>query len=95
VEIQDRVASQIILSGGAFSWRAPPGLEDVAVDSVGRMKMALEERNPVLASRVNVRLVAEPQYSVWRGAVIYGYALPLTLEWSDSTKEGWYFVGGR
>jgi crenactin len=95
VEIQDRVASQIILSGGAFSWRVPPGLEDVAVDSVGRMKMALEERNPVLASRVNVRLVAEPQYSVWRGAVIYGYALPLTLEWSDSTKEGWYFVGGR
>jgi crenactin len=95
VEIQDRVASQIILSGGAFSWRVPPGLEDVAVDSVGRMKMALEERNPVLASRVNVRLVVEPQYSVWRGAVIYGYALPLTLEWSDSTKEGWYFVGGR
>jgi len=35
VEIQDRVASQIILSGGAFSWRAPPGLEDVAVDTRG------------------------------------------------------------
>jgi len=27
VEIQERVASQIILSGGAFSWRVPPGLE--------------------------------------------------------------------
>ncbi|MCI4446581.1 MAG: heat-shock protein Hsp70 [Pyrobaculum sp.] len=95
VEIQERVASQIILSGGAFSWRVPPGLEDVAVNSVTRVKIALEEKNPVLASRVNVRLVAEPQYSVWRGAVIYGYALPLSLEWSDSTKEGWYFIKGR
>ena len=91
VEIQERVASQIILSGGAFSWKAPAGLEDVAVDSVTRIRIALEEKNPVLASRVNVRLVSEPQYSVWRGAVIYGYALPLSLEWSDSTKEGWYF----
>jgi crenactin len=95
VEIQERVASQVILSGGAFSWRVPPGLEDVAVNSVTRVKIALEEKNPVLASRVNVRLVAEPQYSVWRGAVIYGYALPLSLEWSDSTKEGWYFIKGR
>jgi len=92
VEIQERVASQIILSGGAFSWRVPPGLEDVAVDSVGRVKIALEERNPVLASKVGIRLVTEPQYSVWRGAVIYGYALPLGLEWSDSTKEGWYYI---
>ncbi|MFN3804343.1 MAG: heat-shock protein Hsp70 [Pyrobaculum sp.] len=92
VEIQERVASQIILSGGAFSWRVPPGLEDVAVDSVTRIKLALEEKNPVLASRVNIRLVAEPQYSVWRGAVIYGYALPLSLEWSDATREGWYYI---
>lgn len=92
VEIQDRVASQIILSGGAFSWRVPQGLEDVAVDSVGRVRVALEERNPLLASRVGVRLVAEPQYSVWRGAVIYGYALPLSLEWSDSAREGWYYI---
>lgn len=91
VEIQERVASQIILSGGAFSWKVPPGLEDVAVDSVTRVKIALEEKNPVLASRVNIRLVSEPQYSVWRGAVIYGYALPLSLEWTDSTREGWYY----
>ncbi|MFN7106420.1 MAG: heat-shock protein Hsp70, partial [Pyrobaculum sp.] len=92
VEIQERVASQIILSGGAFSWHVPPGLEDVAVDSVTRIRLALEEKNPVLASRVNIRLVAEPQYSVWRGAVIYGYALPLSLEWSDATKEGWHYI---
>ncbi len=90
VEIQDRVSSQIILSGGAFSWRVPPGLEEVAVDSVTRTKLALEEKNPTLSS--SVKLVSEPQYSVWRGAVIYGYALPLSLEWSDATREGWYFL---
>ncbi|MEM3834811.1 MAG: heat-shock protein Hsp70, partial [Pyrobaculum sp.] len=75
----------------AFNWRVPAGLEDVAADSVTRIKIALEEKNPVLASRVNIRMVSEPQYSVWRGAVIYGYALPLTLEWSDTTKEGWMY----
>jgi len=91
VEIQERVASQIILSGGAFSWRVPPGMEDVAADSVTRVKIALEEKSPALASKVEVRLVSEPQYSVWRGAVIYGYALPLSLEWSDTTREGWRF----
>jgi len=91
VEIQERVASQIILSGGAFSWRAPPGMEDVAADSVTRVKIALEEKNPALASRAEVKLVSEPQYSVWRGATIYGYAIPLDLEWSDVKKEGWWF----
>jgi crenactin len=94
VEIQERVASQIILSGGALSWRVPSGLEDVAVDSVTKVKVMLDERNPELASRTGVRIVSEPQHSAWRGAVIYGYALPLSLEWSDSAKEGWYFVHG-
>ncbi|MEM1597091.1 MAG: heat-shock protein Hsp70 [Pyrobaculum sp.] len=92
VEIQERVASNVILSGGAFNWRVPPGMEDVAADSVTRLMIALQEKNPVLASKVNIRLVSEPQYSVWRGAVIYGYALPLSLEWSDASKEGWYYI---
>jgi crenactin len=27
---------------------------------------------------------------VWRGSVIYGYALPLSLKWDNINKEGWY-----
>jgi len=95
IEIQERVASSVILSGGAFKWSVPAGLEDVAVDSTAKVKAMLYEENPTLASKISVRLVKEPQFSVWRGAVIYGYALPLSLEWSNTTREGWYFMGWK
>ncbi|MEL9991765.1 MAG: heat-shock protein Hsp70 [Thermoproteus sp.] len=94
VEVQERVASNVILSGGAFKWEVPSGLEEHAVGSVDKIRLMLAETNRELAARVNVRMVKEPQYSVWRGAVIYGYALPLSLKWDNINKEGWYIISG-
>jgi len=90
VEIQEKIISTIILSGGAFNWSVPPGLEDVAVTSTEKIKIMVAERLPDLAERLNVRLVKDPQYSVWRGAIIYGYALPSNVKWNEKYKEGWY-----
>lgn len=90
LEVQERVASNVILSGGAFKWDVPPGLEEYAVNSVEKIRIMLSEANRELAARAGVRMVKDPQYSVWRGSVIYGYALPLSLKWDNINKEGWY-----
>lgn len=90
LEVQERVASNVILSGGAFKWDVPPGLEEYAVNSVEKIRIMLGEANRELAARAGVKMVKDPQYSVWRGSVIYGYALPLSLKWDNINKEGWY-----
>ncbi|MCG2886524.1 MAG: heat-shock protein Hsp70 [Vulcanisaeta sp.] len=92
VEIQDKIMSTIILSGGAFSWSVPPGLEDVAVNSVDKIKIMVSERLPDLATRLSISMVKDPQFSVWKGAIIYGYALPSNVKWNERTKEGWYYL---
>jgi len=92
VEIQDKILSTIILSGGAFSWSVPPGLEDVAVNSVDKVRIMVSNRVADLAERINVRLVKDPQFSVWKGSIIYGYALPLSVNWNERTREGWYHL---
>ncbi len=95
VEIQDKVLSNVILSGGSFNWKPPPdSLKDVAVTSPEKVKGMLGEVSPELAERVNVRLVSDPQFSVWKGSIVYGYALPLSVRWNERTKEGWYFMQG-
>ncbi|WP_069806584.1 heat-shock protein Hsp70 [Vulcanisaeta thermophila] len=91
VEIQDKIISTIILSGGAFNWSVPPGLEDVAVDSVEKVRIMMSERVPDLAGKLSINMVKDPQFSVWKGSIIYGYALPNSVKWNDRTKEGWYF----
>lgn len=92
VEIQDKIMSTIILSGGAFSWSVPPGLEDVAVNSVDKIKLMVSEKLPDLASKLSISIVKDPQFSVWKGAIIYGYALPNNVRWNERTKEGWYYL---
>ena len=89
VEVQDKIVSNIILSGGAFNWRAPPALSDVAVNSVDKVRIMIGDKVPDLVNRLNIRMVKDPQYSVWKGAIVYGYALPLSVEWNDKAKEGW------
>lgn len=89
VEVQDKIVSNIILSGGAFNWRAPPALSDVAVNSVDKVRIMIGDKVPDLLNRLNIRMVKDPQYSVWKGAIVYGYALPLSVEWNDKAKEGW------
>ncbi len=90
VEIQEKIIGTIILSGGAFNWSVPPGLEDVAVTSTEKIRIMVAEKLPDLAEKLNVRMVKDPQFSVWRGAIIYGYALPTTVKWNEKYKEGWY-----
>jgi|MonGeyMetagenome_1017769.scaffolds.fasta_scaffold04352_4 crenactin len=92
VEIQDKIMSTIILSGGAFNWSVPPGLEDVAVNSVDKVRIMVSERLPDLANRLSISMVKDPQFSVWKGAIIYGYALPGNVKWNERTKEGWYYL---
>jgi len=92
IEVQDKVLSNVILSGGAFNWSVPPGLEGIAVTSSEKVLHMLYERSKELAGRISIRQVGDPQYTVWRGSIIYGYALPLTVRWSDIDKEGWYVL---
>ena len=93
VEIQDKVLSNVILSGGSFNWKPPPeGLRDIAVTSPEKVKIMMSKLSPELAERINVKLVNDPQFSVWKGSIVYGYALPLNVKWNERTKEGWYFL---
>jgi len=92
VEVQGRVIREMVLSGGTFMWRVPQGLEDVAVDSVEKLRIMLAGVSRELAEAANIRMAQRPQFSVWRGELIYGYALPLHVRWDDTAKEGWYFL---
>ncbi len=90
VEIQEKILSTIVLSGGAFMWSVPQGLEDVAVSSVDKVRIMLKEKLPDLADKINIKLLKDPQFSAWRGAIVYGYALPISVKWNDRLKEGWH-----
>jgi len=90
VEIQDKILSTIILSGGAFNWKVPKELEEYVVDSVTKIKIMVSEKVPDLTDKLNVKMVKDPQFSVWKGTIVYGYALPSTIKWNPRTREGWY-----
>ncbi len=90
VEIQERVLSNIIISGGAFKWNVPRGLEDHAVDSVTKIGIMVRDRFPNIAHSVSARTVKDPQFSVWRGSIIYGFALPIHVKWNEQEREGWH-----
>ena len=89
IELLPRLYNDIILSGGNFSWRVPKGLEDVAVDSAEKIRLGLAELG--IDSRVHI--VADPLYSVWKGAIVYSIALPEDVEWDWRSREGWYKRG--
>ncbi|MEM2061666.1 MAG: hypothetical protein QXY84_05160, partial [Candidatus Caldarchaeum sp.] len=72
-EIQPLLYSYIILSGGNFSWQAPPKLRNIAVDSETKLMHELREKG---VENPNVKLSSEPQYAVWRGCIVFGYAVP-------------------
>ncbi len=90
VEIQGRILGNVIISGGAFRWAVPQGLEDHAVDSVAKIGIMIRERFPNISQNVSARMVRDPQFSVWRGSIIYGFALPTYVKWNDQEREGWY-----
>ncbi len=87
VEIQSTLLRSIILSGGAFNWTVPAGLEEVAADSPTKLSKMLRD----LGIDTKPKMVSEPQFSVWRGAVVYGLFLPENLRWDWRSMEGWHY----
>jgi len=90
--IRNTLLSKIILSGGNFNWKVPKGLEDLAVDAPTKMRHCLSKR---LGGDVNVsvRLTQDPQFSVWKGCVVWSLALPDDYHWNERRREGWFKRG--
>ena len=86
VELQPHLYNQIILSGGNFSWKPPEHLQGIAVDSPTKLQHMLREKG---IENTNITLSKEPQYAVWRGCIVYGYAVPTNYKWTWEKLEGW------
>jgi len=90
IELQQHLYRQILLSGGNFSWNPAENLRDVATDSTNKMRILLRQKG---VSNVKSVMTESPQFSVWRGCVIYGYAVPEDYEWNWERMEGWNEIG--
>lgn len=86
VELQPHLYGKVLLSGGNFHWKAPQQYKDVAVDSATKLRILLSEKG---VEGVSVDVAPEPKFSVWRGCIIYGYAVPEDYSWSWDRMEGW------
>jgi crenactin len=90
VELQPLLYREILLSGGNFNWTVPERLEDVAVDAPRKIKLLLHEKG---IKNVSVKMTKSPQFSVWHGCIIYGFAVPEQYEWDWQRLEGWMKLG--
>jgi crenactin len=90
MELQQHLYREILLSGGNFSWNPPENLRDVATDSTNKMRILLRLKG---ITNVKTIMTESPQFSVWRGCVIYGYAVPEDYEWNWERMEGWNKLG--
>jgi len=88
VELQSSIAKNIILSGGGFNWSVPKGLEGIAADSPTKMKFMMRE----LGLDTQPKMVSDPQFSVWRGAIVYGMAIGEGIKWDWRKMEGWLYL---
>jgi crenactin len=86
IELQPHLYSQILLSGGNFNWTPPENLKDIATDSPTKILSLLRTWK---IKNVKTTMAESPQNSVWRGCVIYGYAVPINYEWTWEKMEGW------
>jgi crenactin len=86
VELQPHLYSQILLSGGNFSWTPPERLKGVAVDSSTKLRHMLAMKG---IENANIVVSQEPQYAVWRGCIVFGYAVPASYRWVWEKMEGW------
>ncbi|MEM3398638.1 MAG: hypothetical protein QW724_07425 [Nitrososphaerota archaeon] len=86
IEIQPHLYSKVILSGGNFNWSIPRGLEGVAATSDEKIKLMLKEKS---IENIQAIVAKEPTYSVWRGCIVYGYAVPHDFKWRWERMEGW------
>jgi crenactin len=90
IELQQHLYRQVLLSGGNFSWNPPENLKDIATDSTNKMRILLRQKG---VTNVKSVMTESPQFSVWRGCVIYGYAVPEDYEWNWERMEGWNMLG--
>jgi len=90
--LHDTLLGKIILSGGNFQWRVPENLKDVAVPAQAKVKHLLSARLGGAVS-VDVRLTQDPQFSVWKGCVVWSLALPENYLWNERRGEGWFRRG--
>ena len=86
VELQPMLYKEILLSGGNFSWQTPERLRDFTTDAPAKMKALLKDKG---IKGVTVKMTKNPQYSVWHGCIIYGYAVPQDYRWNWERMEGW------
>jgi len=89
IELQPHLYSRILLSGGNFGWRTPKELEGVAVASDLKLKLMLQQKG---LEGVEVSVTDEPRFSVWRGCIVYGYAVPVDYGWRWERMEGWMYL---
>jgi crenactin len=85
-EIQGGLYHNILLSGGNFAWKVPPGLEEHAVDCATKLTSLLDGAG---VSNAHVILTSNPQYNVWQGLIVYGLFLPEDYQWKWERQEGW------
>jgi crenactin len=91
VELQPLLYREVLLSGGNFSWTMPARLEGIAVDAPTKIRLLLRDRG---IKNVSVKMTDSPQFSVWHGCIIYGFAVPDNYEWDWQRLEGWMKLGG-
>lgn len=85
-ELQPHLYKQVLLSGGNFAWKVPKDLEGIAVGASIKVKEMMARKG---IEEVSVRVAENPQFSVWRGCIVYGYAVPESYSWSWEKMEGW------
>lgn len=92
IELQPYLYRKILLSGGNFQWNSPAGMEEVAVDAQQKIRILLKRHG---ITNVKVNMTQDPQFSVWKGCIIYGYAVPEGYRWSWDKMEGWRIIRER
>lgn len=91
VELQPHLYRQILLSGGNFCWRnSQEEMPGIVVDAPRKIKLLLRKKG---ITNVKVNMTNSPQFSVWRGCTIYGYAVPENYSWNWDQLEGWLSIG--
>ena len=91
VELQPMLYREVLLSGGNFSWTVPERIQDMAVDAPTKIKLLLRQKG---IKNVSVKMTKSPQFSVWHGCIIYGFAVPDDYGWDWQRLEGWMKVSG-
>jgi len=89
IELQPYLYSKILLSGGNFGWKVPENLEGVATKADQKLRNMLLNKG---VENVEAKITGDPKFSVWRGCIVYGYAVPVNYEWKWEKMEGWMRV---